>query len=97
VLCVVSLDHVVDCLPLSLSLSLSVSMCQGPNTGGMGAYAPAPLATPALMDTIMRTILKPTVDGLRRDGKRERERERVCVCVWACVCVLYRERDLRSL
>jgi hypothetical protein len=68
-------------------------MCQGPNTGGMGAYAPAPLATPALMDTIMRTILKPTVDGLRRDGKRERESVCVCVsvCVYGRVCACYIE------
>jgi phosphoribosylamine--glycine ligase/phosphoribosylaminoimidazole synthetase len=41
---------------------------QGPNTGGMGAYAPAPLITPALMDKIVRTILQPTVDGLRAEG-----------------------------
>lgn len=40
----------------------------GPNTGGMGAYTPAPLATPALNETIMRTILRPTINGMRRDG-----------------------------
>ena len=41
---------------------------QGPNTGGMGAYAPAPLATPALLNKILERILRPTVEGLRRDG-----------------------------
>ncbi len=41
---------------------------QGPNTGGMGAYAPAPLITPPLMDEIVRTILQPAVDGLRAEG-----------------------------
>ncbi len=41
---------------------------QGPNTGGMGTYAPAPLITPALMDEIVRTILQPAVDGLRAEG-----------------------------
>ncbi|MFN0198316.1 MAG: phosphoribosylamine--glycine ligase [Planctomycetaceae bacterium] len=41
---------------------------QGPNTGGMGAYSPAPLVTPELMDTIIDKILVPTVHTLRRDG-----------------------------
>ncbi|EIW86905.1 aminoimidazole ribonucleotide synthetase [Coniophora puteana RWD-64-598 SS2] len=40
----------------------------GPNTGGMGAYAPAPVATPAIMDRIMREALRPTIDGMRREG-----------------------------
>ncbi|KAJ3286465.1 hypothetical protein HDU79_006468 [Rhizoclosmatium sp. JEL0117] len=41
---------------------------QGPNTGGMGAYAPAPIYTPALQQEVQRTILLPTVNGLRREG-----------------------------
>jgi len=41
----------------------------GPNTGGMGAYAPAPIATPALMDRILKESLQPTVDGMRKEGK----------------------------
>lgn len=41
----------------------------GPNTGGMGAYAPAPLVTPVLLDEVMQTILQPTVDGLRREDR----------------------------
>ncbi|KAK9239118.1 phosphoribosylglycinamide synthetase [Lipomyces kononenkoae] len=40
----------------------------GPNTGGMGTYAPAPVATPAIIDEIRRTVLKPTIDGMRKDG-----------------------------
>ncbi|KAI8618067.1 phosphoribosylglycinamide synthetase [Chytriomyces sp. MP71] len=40
----------------------------GPNTGGMGAYAPAPIYTPALQSLVSRTILQPTVAGLRREG-----------------------------
>ncbi|KAK7059178.1 Bifunctional purine biosynthetic protein ADE5,7 [Paramarasmius palmivorus] len=40
----------------------------GPNTGGMGAYAPAPVATPAILEQIMNETLKPTIDGMRRDG-----------------------------
>ncbi|KAJ1829698.1 Bifunctional purine biosynthetic protein ade1 [Coemansia sp. RSA 2599] len=40
----------------------------GPNTGGMGAYAPAPVATPQLMKSIHETVLQPSIDGMRRDG-----------------------------
>ena len=36
----------------------------GPNTGGMGAYAPAPVCTPELLDEISRTVLAPTLAGL---------------------------------
>jgi phosphoribosylamine--glycine ligase len=36
----------------------------GPNTGGMGAYSPAPIVTPALHDRIMREIMEPVVKGL---------------------------------
>lgn len=41
----------------------------GPNTGGMGAYTPAPLVTPALLDEVVQTILQPAVDGLRSEGR----------------------------
>ena len=40
----------------------------GPNTGGMGAYSPAPVVTDALMDQITREILVPIVDGMNRNG-----------------------------
>lgn len=40
----------------------------GPNTGGMGAYAPVPLATPELMQRVQREILQPTVNALRSAG-----------------------------
>ncbi|CAE6487114.1 unnamed protein product [Rhizoctonia solani] len=40
----------------------------GPNTGGMGAYAPAPVATPDVMSLIMKETLQPTIDGMRKDG-----------------------------
>jgi phosphoribosylamine--glycine ligase len=40
----------------------------GPNTGGMGAYAPAPLGTPALCKTVLREILQPAVDAMARLG-----------------------------
>jgi phosphoribosylamine--glycine ligase len=41
----------------------------GPNTGGMGAYCPAPLGTPPLLDTIDREVLVPTVHAMKR-GRR---------------------------
>lgn len=40
----------------------------GPNTGGMGAYAPTPVATPAVMDSILKDVLQPTISGMRREG-----------------------------
>lgn len=40
----------------------------GPNTGGMGAYAPAPIASMALRQQVMREVLQPTVDALARLG-----------------------------
>jgi phosphoribosylamine--glycine ligase len=41
---------------------------EGPNTGGMGAYSPAPIITPALHARVMREIILPTVQGMARDG-----------------------------
>ena len=40
----------------------------GPNTGGMGAYSPAPVVTEDMMDKITREILVPVVDGMNRNG-----------------------------
>ncbi len=41
---------------------------EGPNTGGMGAYSPAPALTPALADQVMREIIRPTIDGMKARG-----------------------------
>lgn len=41
---------------------------QGPNTGGMGAYTPAPFATPELMDEVIAKVLIPTVHEMKRRG-----------------------------
>lgn len=41
---------------------------EGPNTGGMGAYAPAPIFTKDLMNEAIENILQPAIDGLRLDG-----------------------------
>jgi phosphoribosylamine--glycine ligase len=41
---------------------------EGPNTGGMGAYSPAPVVTPALHARIVREIVTPTIRGMKSDG-----------------------------
>lgn len=41
---------------------------EGPNTGGMGAYAPAPVMTAELVKEVEETILRPTIEGLRQEG-----------------------------
>jgi phosphoribosylamine--glycine ligase len=41
---------------------------EGPNTGGMGAYSPAPIVTPSLHARVMREIIVPTVQGMAKDG-----------------------------
>ncbi len=40
----------------------------GPNTGGMGAYSPAPVVTPAVHARVMRDIIEPTVNGMAAEG-----------------------------
>ena len=42
---------------------------QGPNTGGMGAYSPAPIVTPQLHARVMREIILPTVHGMAKEGE----------------------------
>lgn len=41
---------------------------KGLNTGGMGTYAPAPIATKSILKKIDEQIIKPTIDGMRKDG-----------------------------
>jgi phosphoribosylamine--glycine ligase len=42
----------------------------GPNTGGMGAYSPAPVVTDAVRQNVIRTVIEPTLAGLAKDGIR---------------------------
>ncbi|MGQ0659217.1 MAG: phosphoribosylamine--glycine ligase [Chromatiales bacterium] len=44
----------------------------GPNTGGMGAYSPAPVVTPATHERIMREVIEPTLRGMAAEGRRYR-------------------------
>ena len=41
---------------------------QGPNTGGMGAYSPAPVVTPEIAERVRREVIEPTVHGLAAEG-----------------------------
>jgi phosphoribosylamine--glycine ligase len=41
---------------------------KGPNTGGMGAYAPTPLATPEIYEKVKTKIIRPTLDGMKKEN-----------------------------
>jgi len=41
---------------------------KGPNTGGMGAYSPAPVVTKELLAKVQKEILQPTIDGMAKEG-----------------------------
>lgn len=41
---------------------------RGPNTGGMGAYSPAPVVTPSIHARVMREVIQPTLVGMEKDG-----------------------------
>jgi phosphoribosylamine--glycine ligase len=41
---------------------------RGPNTGGMGAYSPAPVVTPAVHARVMREVIQPALGGMEKDG-----------------------------
>lgn len=60
-------DHV---LPMATSQDHKrlLDQDQGPNTGGMGAYSPAPVVTPAVYERAMNEIIIPTVKGMQAEG-----------------------------
>jgi phosphoribosylamine---glycine ligase len=60
----------VHALPLATSQDHKrlLDADQGPNTGGMGAYSPAPIVTPELHARIMREIVLPAIAGMAKDG-----------------------------
>lgn len=41
---------------------------QGPNTGGMGAYAPAPVITPSIREQVFQEVLQPVIDAMAKEG-----------------------------
>ena len=42
---------------------------QGPNTGGMGAYSPAPIINPTLHENILKRVIEPTLNGMKAEGR----------------------------
>ncbi|KAI9179155.1 Bifunctional purine biosynthetic protein ade1 [Blastocladiella emersonii ATCC 22665] len=60
--------HTVVAMPPAQDHKRALDGDQGLNTGGMGAYAPAPVATPAVLNAIHSQVLQRTVDGIRREG-----------------------------
>lgn len=61
--------HTVRAMPPAQDHKRAGEGDTGPNTGGMGAYAPAPVCPPAMVAELTRTVLQPAVDGLRADGR----------------------------
>lgn len=59
-----------DCIPLASSQDHKArdEGDKGPNTGGMGAYSPAPVVTDAVHQHVVNDILQPTIDALADDG-----------------------------
>lgn len=49
----------------------------GPNTGGMGCYAPTRIADEETREAIDRTVVQPTIDGMRKDGKSGAQLKRI--------------------
>ncbi len=66
-ICMVDGEHI---LPMATSQDHKARDAgdAGPNTGGMGAYSPAPVVTPDLHQRIMREVIEPTVQGMAGDG-----------------------------
>jgi phosphoribosylamine--glycine ligase len=58
----------VELLPVAQDHKRLLEGDQGPNTGGMGAYSPVALATPALLERVKREVLSPTLEQMRRQG-----------------------------
>jgi len=66
-ICMVDGEHV---LPMATSQDHKArdDGDKGPNTGGMGAYSPAPVVTAAVEERILREVILPTVEGMQADG-----------------------------
>lgn len=60
--------HGINLMPSSQDHKRLKNGDQGANTGGMGAYAPAPVVTSVIQDQVLRRIVKPTLQGLSKEG-----------------------------
>ncbi|HEV7366936.1 MAG TPA: phosphoribosylamine--glycine ligase [Gemmatimonadales bacterium] len=58
----------VELLPVAQDHKRLLEGDQGPNTGGMGAYSPVSLGSPALLERVKRDVMLPTLEGMRRAG-----------------------------
>jgi phosphoribosylamine--glycine ligase len=58
----------VELLPVSQDHKRLLPADQGPNTGGMGAYSPVSIASPAVLERARRDVLHPTLEAMRRQG-----------------------------
>ena len=58
----------VELLPVAQDHKRLLEGDRGPNTGGMGAYSPVALATPALLERVRREVLSPTLEQMQRQG-----------------------------
>jgi phosphoribosylamine--glycine ligase len=58
----------LELLPISQDHKRLLAGDRGPNTGGMGAYSPVSLASPALLERVKRDVLLPTLEAMRRSG-----------------------------
>lgn len=56
-------------LPTSQDHKAAYDGDKGPNTGGMGAYSPAPIVTPEIADYVMEKVMLPTIQGLEAEGR----------------------------
>jgi phosphoribosylamine---glycine ligase len=57
------------CLPAAQDHKRAEDGDKGKNTGGMGAYAPAPLVTPEILRKVEEKIIRPTLDAMKKEGK----------------------------
>lgn len=66
-ICMVDGEHV---LPMATSQDHKArdEGDKGPNTGGMGAYSPAPVVTDAVYERVLAEVIRPTVEGMKKDG-----------------------------
>ncbi|KAJ1547231.1 hypothetical protein HK096_003906 [Nowakowskiella sp. JEL0078] len=60
--------HTVVAMPPAQDHKRAYNGDQGPNTGGMGAYAPTPIMTDNMLKQVHKSVLQATVDGMRKDG-----------------------------
>lgn len=57
------------CLPSSQDHKRIGDNDTGKNTGGMGAYSPAPIVTPEILEQVEKSIIRPAIDGLKKEGR----------------------------